>query len=411
MDRISGEMTGQIPPTQEGSDVDSSDQRARPISVQNENLNAIIQKLSVYLKAPPRGLVSTAPAGFDEALQGLGSSDSISRAFQSQGFWSWLAYFLATKDYDQFDGLSQTLSGIPPNILSEIAGHVSRVEVELSLIQRIEHTLWIARRGAQRRGQLRQAGIRDFPPEPSAIPSSLLEPDSRKRPRAQSLDRIDDPTGVTERPISHNMDMVSDILQEDTVDTVHYPTAGQPTEVLQTLNNTSRPMFNIDPRYNYAYPNASNIPSVFESDLGDMIVRNGYNASILVSIPPDPTQCRLVLDVEAPAVVPLAMKLYGAQIVEIEQQRAFRLPSGACMGIMGAAKLTRTKVRLWDELLGELVITGVRHSQEHLNEVMQGIVLSKCLSMEIPGAAGRPARISLTMDEFILVDIINKLWP
>ncbi|KAH7211350.1 hypothetical protein DER44DRAFT_658381 [Fusarium oxysporum] len=390
--------------------VDSSDPQAHSIPVQNETVNAIIQKLSAYLKAPPRGAASTAPAGLDEALQGLGSSDLISRAFQSQGFWSWLAYFLATKDTDQFDALSQTLSSILPGILSEIAGHVSRVEVELSLIQRIQHTLWVAKRGTQRRGQLQQAGIRDFPPNPSTITSSLLEPDSRKRPRAQSLDNTDAPAGVTGRPVSYNMDVVSDIAQDDTVGTVRYPTPGQPTEGLQ-INNTGNLMFNIDPRHNYAYPNASNIPSVFESDLGDMIIRSGYTASILVSVPPDPTQCRLVLDVEASAVMPLAMKLYGAQIVEIEQQRAFRLSSGACVGIMGTVKLTKTKVSLWDELLGKLVITGVRHSQGHVNEVLQGIVLSKCLSMEIPGAADRPARISLAMDEFILGDIINKLWP
>ncbi|KAF5025439.1 hypothetical protein F66182_2462 [Fusarium sp. NRRL 66182] len=396
-------MTGQAS-NEEGPGFDSSGLRAPPVPAQNEAVNAITQKLSAYLQAP-QGPVSTAPAGFDEALQAIRSSEplnSISLAFQRRGFWSWLAYFLAAKDADQFDGLFQSLSGLPLATLSDIAGHVSRASVEPSLIQRIQNTLWTAKRGNQRRS------ILDFPSAPSTIPSPSLESDSRKRPRAQSLDNPDDPTGVTGRPSSYNM--TSDTTQTDNASTVCHPAAGQPTGELRTLDDTSRPMSNPDPRYSYAYPNASSIPSVFEPELGDMIVRNdNYTASIFVALPPDPTQCQLVLDVEAPMVVPLAMKLYGAQIVETERQRAFRLSSGASVGIIGTVKLTKTKIGLWDELLGNLA-GGVRNSQMYLNEAVQGLALSKCLSIEIPGVADGPARISLTMDLFTLNDIINKLW-
>lgn len=109
-------------------------------------------------------------------------------------------------------------------------------------------------------------------------------------------------------------------------------------------------------------------------------------------------------------MVPLAMKLYGIQIVEMEQQRAFTLPGGASVGIIGSVKLTKTKASLWDDLLGNLVSTGVRSSRKYLDEVMQGIALSKCLSMEIHGPADSPAQISFAMNEFTLNDIITKLW-
>lgn len=144
-------MTGQVHPTQNAPGVDSSDLGAPPLATQDEFVTVITQKLSAPLTAPPRGPVSTAPAGLDEALQELGSSDPISHVFEAQGFWSWLAYFFATKSASQSKDLSQALSNIPPDILSGIARHVSQVEVELSLTQRIQHTLWLAKRGPQRR--------------------------------------------------------------------------------------------------------------------------------------------------------------------------------------------------------------------------------------------------------------------
>ncbi|KAL7755475.1 hypothetical protein ACKLNR_014573 [Fusarium oxysporum f. sp. zingiberi] len=339
---MAGEMTAQAPTSREESDIDFSDPPARPIP--DPNVNAAIQTLSSCLKESQSGsALTTAPAGFDDALYSLSSSDCISQAFQLKGFWTWLAYFLATKDTVNCDALSQTLSGFSPDTLSYVAAHVSQVKAETSLTQRIEHTLWVAKRGSQRRAQLQQTGILDFPPKPSITPSSPSEPNPRKRPRIQSSNCPNRTTDVTVQSSSYNM--VSDTTQRDIASTVGNPSASQQNEEVETFDDTSLLTFNIDSRYTYAYPNAGNIPSVFNQDLGDIIVRNGYNASIFLSFPTDPSRCRLVLDIEASEVVHLAMKLYGAEIVKIEQerQRAFKLQSGANVEIMGTAKLRKTK--------------------------------------------------------------------
>ncbi|RKK08183.1 hypothetical protein BFJ65_g16843 [Fusarium oxysporum f. sp. cepae] len=153
-------MTGQAP-SQAGPSVSISEPCS--ISDPNKTIDDITEKLSVYLAAkhsPP----FTAPAGFDDALNGLASPDRIVQVFQSQGFWCWLAYFLATKDPKAQPPLS--LSGIPYDTLSVIAGHVSEAPVEETLVQRIQSTLWVARRGPTRRcGHFRLPS-----PSPQATP-------------------------------------------------------------------------------------------------------------------------------------------------------------------------------------------------------------------------------------------------
>ncbi|RKK68459.1 hypothetical protein BFJ68_g14461 [Fusarium oxysporum] len=160
MHPISSEMTGQAP-SQAGPSVSISEPCS--ISDPNKTIDDITEKLSVYLAAkhsPP----FTAPAGFDDALNGLASPDRIVQVFQSQGFWCWLAYFLATKDPKAQPPLS--LSGIPYDTLSVIAGHVSEAPVEETLVQRIQSTLWVARRGPTRRcGHFRLPS-----PSPQATP-------------------------------------------------------------------------------------------------------------------------------------------------------------------------------------------------------------------------------------------------
>ncbi|KAH7208442.1 uncharacterized protein BKA55DRAFT_529765 [Fusarium redolens] len=386
-------MTGQAP-IQAGSGVS--------ILEPNQTINDITQKLSGYLTAthsPP----FTAPVGFDDALNDLGSPDPIAQVFQSRGFWSWLAYFLATKDPKTQPPLS--LSGIPYDTLSVIACHVSEVPVEKTLLKRIQITLWVARRGASRRCE---AGISGFPSCPSTMPMPSPEPNPRKRPRGQFLEDPDDPAHVAQRPRSNNT--ISGTPRTDTTNSVYHPAAGQPTEELHTFDHLSQPMLNVDPPDGYAYPDARRIPSVFRPELGDMIARNGHKASIFASFPPDAAKCRLLLNIEAAEVSPLVMRLYGIQIVEIEQQRAFSLPGGVNAAISGSVQFTKTKLSLLDELFGDLIIQGVRNSRRYLDEVAQGIMLSKCVRMEVPGAADCPAQITVTINEFALNNIITKLW-
>ncbi|RFN47207.1 hypothetical protein FIE12Z_8549 [Fusarium flagelliforme] len=330
MAQILGGMTCQAP-GQGGPGLNSSD----PGGVE-----AITQVLSDYLKTEqPESYLSKAPNGFDDALKELDASDSISLAFRRRGFWPWLAYSLA----DNIEHLDETLRRVSPDDLSNIVDNVSKVSVAPSLVQRIEHTLWSSKRKGRRRALLERAGIFDFPCATSSMSLPSPPSNAQKRPRAPSLDDPDEITDVT-----------SETTQTDNVNRVR--NTPRPTAGLHVHDHASQPIFIVDPQCNYSYPNASTIPLVFEQELGDIIVRSGYTASIFASFPPDPAECRLWLNVEASAVVPLAMKLYGIQIVEMEQQRAFTLPGGASVGIIGSVKLTKTKASLWDDLLGNLIL-------------------------------------------------------
>lgn len=201
-------------------------------------------------------------------------------------------------------------------------------------------------------------------------------------------------------------------LRTSIANNVPYTAAAQHTTGHQNPEpETSLPMFNVNATYEYAYPNAVNLLSAFKKRLCSIIIRRGYEASIMVSFPQDPTQCRLVLDVKASEVVPLAMKLYGAEIRLKQQRRAVILPSGICMTIFGMLRLDETEITGWDEVFGDSVIKGVRYSLPYQDEVRRGIGLSECLVMEIPGSADCPARITLFMDPFTLGEIYAQLWP
>ncbi|KAG7413312.1 hypothetical protein Forpi1262_v017122 [Fusarium oxysporum f. sp. raphani] len=238
-------------PSQAGPDISISEPCS--ISDPNKTIDAITKKLSVYLAAkhsPP----FTAPAGFDDALNALESPDHIVQVFLSRGFWCWLAYFLATKDPKTQPPLS--LSGIPYDTLSVIAGLVSEAPVDDTLVKRIQSTLWVARRGSTRRSDLSKAGISGFPPRPSTMPVSHPEANSLKRPRGQFFEDPDEPAQVAQRPRLNNT-----IL--DTTIPVSLPAAGQPTQELHSLDHISQPMLKVNPPDGYKWPDARRIPSVF----------------------------------------------------------------------------------------------------------------------------------------------------
>ncbi|KNB18262.1 hypothetical protein FOXG_15971 [Fusarium oxysporum f. sp. lycopersici 4287] len=321
--RGNSEMTGQAP-SQAGPSVSISEPCS--ISDPNKTIDDITEKLSVYLAAkhsPP----FTAPAGFDDALNGLASPNRIVQVFQTE---------------------------------------------------------------------LRKAGIYGFPPRPL------------KRPRGQFLEDPDDPAQVAKRLRPNNT--IPGTPRIDITTPVSHPAAGQPTQELHSLDHISQPMLKVNPPDGYEWPDARRIPSVFFPELGDMIARNGHKASIFALFPPDAAKCRLLLNIEAAKVSPLVMRLYGIQIVEIEEQRAFALPGGVNAIISGSAQFTNTKLSLWDELFGDLIIQGVRNSRGYLDEVARGIMLSECVSMEVPSATDHPAKITITINEFALNDVITRLW-
>ncbi|KAL3590728.1 hypothetical protein FPOAC2_12929 [Fusarium poae] len=208
-------------PNEEAPGVDTSDNRTQ-VPAQNLDTDTVTQQLSACLQAPQGHPPFIAPAGFDEALSS-DHSEPISKAFKQRGFWPWLAYFLATKNGDKLNHLFESLSALPPDMVSDIAGRVASVPVEPTLVMRLQNTLWTARRGAQRRVQLQQLGIHDFPSAP--ISSPLSEPSPRKRPRVQSLIHSDNTTNVIDRRNFHSI--VSDTTQVGDVNTVLLPSLWQ----------------------------------------------------------------------------------------------------------------------------------------------------------------------------------------
>lgn len=110
-----------------------------------------IQRLSGYLTIGQNW--SIIMAGLDDALLRLQSSDHITSIFRSHGFWAWLAISLASLDDNNFGTIFQILSRFPVSMLSHVALFVSKTEVESSLQQYIQHSLWTDPHGYQRRSK------------------------------------------------------------------------------------------------------------------------------------------------------------------------------------------------------------------------------------------------------------------
>jgi hypothetical protein len=118
---------------------------------QVDGMSYAIQTLSGYLTIQQNWSILT--TGLDDALLRLQSSDRITSTFRSHGFWAWLAIFFASLDDNSFLTLVQTLSRFSVSMLSDVALFVSQTEVESSLQQYIEYSLWTDTHGYQRRSK------------------------------------------------------------------------------------------------------------------------------------------------------------------------------------------------------------------------------------------------------------------
>lgn len=176
-------------------------------------------------------------------------------------------------------------------------------------------------------------------------------------------------------------------------------------------NETSEfPSFEPNPPYERAYPKAKNLPFVFPHDLCTTIVKRDGQASLMISIPPDPRDCRLVLDISAEDVQHFASNLFGVRIRVCGQQRVVVFENGTTMMISCSMKLEDARAPLWNKAFGDLVAEGVRNSPIRLDEASDGAMLSKCLSLEIPGTANCPARLCLMVQPDRLSLIHQHLW-
>ncbi|KAM0339499.1 hypothetical protein ACHAPU_010904, partial [Fusarium lateritium] len=169
------------------------------------------------------------------------------------------------------------------------------------------------------------------------------------------------------------------------------------------------PPFPIDPTICHAYPQAINLPLVFNQDLATSIVQHNYKSSLLLWLP-TPPQCKIVMDIDSVSLAYLALKFYNVQIKEIGQQRAIGNEAGMRMRIAGTITLEGTHINGWDTFLGELVSNGVRQCHQRLEEVKRGMMLSYCLALDIPGEVDCPGRLIVDIDAITSNVIFSSLW-
>ncbi|KAF4467288.1 hypothetical protein FALBO_5852 [Fusarium albosuccineum] len=379
----------------------------------------LVRALSSCLTEPQAlNQLRRAPDGFDKAVETLHSSNGTSRAFQARGFWTWLAYFLATS---RDNSIEQDLSQLPSPTLQYVITEVSKVGADSSLVTRIQHTFHTSRRAARRRKLFQDNNIKlpDLPSSPACEPPfSSPEPHSPPSPRESSLQssspepnppkrlRLDPLQQNQDRQIGRSRDIPpnstgTDVLQQGGVSGIRLARHNDVREL---------PIFEPIPRYERAYPKAMNLPFVFPHDLCTTIVKKDGRASLMISIPPDPRDCRLVLDISAEEVQYFASGLFGVRIRIRNQQRVAVFENGTTMVILCSMKLEDAHALPWNKTFGDLVAEGVRQSPMRLDEASDGAILSKCLSLEIPGTADCPARLCLMVQPDRLSLIYHQLW-
>ncbi|EXK77179.1 hypothetical protein FOQG_18105 [Fusarium oxysporum f. sp. raphani 54005] len=377
--------------------------------------STIIQKLLSSLEQgqyPP----SSAPVGLDKGLETF-RSDEVSKLFVTKGFWAWLAYFFADEP------TRQSLSTFSETEILQVADQVTKVKVNDSVNGLVQHTFYRSSRASQRRRLLEQLGIRDLPlqthdiSEPSALTSHpFISPPSPTVPNLAKRRRIDlrDDWCHQSNGTRHDSwcSLASDTgLQRNEPNTTSRSNDGQINTGLDTFGDTSFVPFAINPECDYVYPDASYLPFVFQAELGDMIIKRDSKASVLLSFGLGPDHCKILVDIEAPGVVYVALKFFDERIEEKRQQRAIVSPRGTRAVLLGNIRFENTEVKAWEIFLGELLINGVRHSPQRLEEVAQGKMLSTCLTVEIPPASNCPARLVLAVDPNTAAEVRARLWP
>lgn len=115
----------------------------------------------------------------------------------------------------------------------------------------------------------------------------------------------------------------------------------------------------------------------------------------------------MFLSIEAAKVSPLVMRLYGIQIFEIEQQQAFALRSGLNVINMAQSNSQRRNSVSWIRLLGAWLLRGCDTDEGIWTKWRE---VSKCVSMKVPRATDRPAKITITINDFTMNYITTEFW-
>ncbi|CAJ2506590.1 Uu.00g077760.m01.CDS01 [Anthostomella pinea] len=357
----------------QGHNISSND----PASVVTEALQLCLSEEQALIKAPP---------GLDKALAAISLSEPISYDFLKTGFKAWFAYFLATGRNLMVKEYAARLS---TSTLEQVAAEVSATDAHDSVDRRLQHILHSSDRGNSRSRLL--ANVQSskvsllLPPEPCSRPT--------KRRRSDSLRR--------------NQQMASpSLLKTSIADAEVTMHEGSISEALQEWKT-----FEIDPQYEYAWPKARNLPFVFPHYMCTAIVKAGDTACVMLSFLSDPTECHFVVDISAREVQHVAKELFGVHTQVIQMRRCLVLEHSAMVDINRSVKPRGATNVPIDKLFGQVVSTAFRQGPQRMEELSNGEMLSRCLSMTIWETDDSPGRLDIGLEAQHAVAIWRGLWP
>ncbi|KAK3369545.1 hypothetical protein B0T24DRAFT_361853 [Lasiosphaeria ovina] len=365
-----------------------------------QNTSEIITAIASCLTEEPA--TNKAPARLDKTFEDFSKLDHISHAFLNGGFLAWYAYYVATQ---RSEVIKDSASRLSPSLLQHVVTEVSKITPNNSVRKRVDCILYNSHRGSKRSELLASNGI--GMPSPLS-PSS--EPNSRPPKRTHHDYAQHDSTS----PVldAHDMAQV-----DDPSNTIPYGGAGQQNTVAARIADSvcwdealELTTFEHDPRYEYVWPNAANLPFVFPHYMCTAIVKRAGKASIMASFPSDPASCRLVFDISATEVQHVAKELFGIHIQVVNGRRRLLYENGPTVKINRSVTLAGTAGASIDNLYGQMVGDAFRHSPRRMEEISMGELLSKCLEMVVWGTSDRPSRLYFMVEAERLAPIFTQLW-
>lgn len=113
----------------------------------------IEDNIASYLRTPTC-CEEKAPPGFDNSLHQVclpvTEHRDVSKVFAEAGFFTWLAYSLATEARLV---TSEEIAQLNPETLRTIATHISTIEPDASVKRLGQHILWTSKRAKERRSE------------------------------------------------------------------------------------------------------------------------------------------------------------------------------------------------------------------------------------------------------------------
>jgi hypothetical protein len=170
------------------------------------------------------------------------------------------------------------------------------------------------------------------------------------------------------------------------------------------------PFPTFDGGHYFLSPSAKNLPFVFPQNACSMVVKSGSKASIMVTFPPDPALCCLMMDIAATEIEFVARELFGIRLRTENGRRTIVFDDAVIIDIQENVILRGAESLAWDRLFGQSIGNGLRRSPRRLDELSKGILRSDCSVMDVWGPADHAGRLTFWVDAGILTWIYHELW-